>query len=518
VSTPANAPPAPFPREAEASPTSARPAELVSSASGDVLLRGRRLKLAQGFWIGFVICVWALFIVAIPARLNELLRVCAGETCAIGPEQARALEQLGISVGFFAGYTLALEVALALGFSLVGLIIFARRRDERMAIWLSLALVIFGTATPAPLQALERAQPGWLLPVEFLRYLGVVMLLLSTCIFPDGHFVPRWTRRTTLLWALWLLPFYLFGNEMYRQWPWLLRVFFSSLLLAFGTGVLAQFYRYRRALNPVQQQQTKWVLFGLTGAFVGYFGVTLPYVFSQLSATGRAPVVSFDLVSVGIRTVAILLVPATIGIAILRYRLFEIDILINRAFVYGTLTAILAGVYAASMTSLQKFFIALTGQESDAAIVVTTLILTTTFTPVKNWLESIASRRFKETPEPIENFRRFGDEVRTFVELVDPDKITRRLLAEAVGTFNANSGAVYLQRDGEMQLLATSGNWNGDARLSVPLKSEGQEIGRLALGARRNGRGYSDEERARLEEIASLVADAIGLTQADGAS
>jgi hypothetical protein len=96
---------------------------------------------------------------------------------------------------------------------------------------------------------------------------------------------------------------------------------------------------------------------------------------------------------------AVTLVPISAGIAILRYRLYDIDVLINRTFVYGSLVAILAGLYAASIQLFKAIFVALTGDESDAAIVITTLILATTFTPIKNRLEEIAKRRFKEPEE-----------------------------------------------------------------------------------------------------------------------
>jgi hypothetical protein len=90
---------------------------------------------------------------------------------------------------------------------------------------------------------------------------------------------------------------------------------------------------------------------------------------------------------------------AGITVALFRHRLYDIDVLINRTFVYASLVAILAGLYAASIQLFKAIFVAVTGDESDAAIVITTLILATTFTPIKNRLEEIARRHFKEPAE-----------------------------------------------------------------------------------------------------------------------
>ena len=87
--------------------------------------------------------------------------------------------------------------------------------------------------------------------------------------------------------------------------------------------------------------------------------------------------------------------PVAVGIAVLRYRLYDIDVLIGRALVYVPLTAILAGLYAASVALFQRLFTAITGETSDAAIVLTTLILAAIFTPARKTLENAVERRFK---------------------------------------------------------------------------------------------------------------------------
>ena len=96
---------------------------------------------------------------------------------------------------------------------------------------------------------------------------------------------------------------------------------------------------------------------------------------------------------------AAIFVPVAAMIAILRHRLYEIDRIIGRTFVYGALTAILAGLYSAGIQLFTWFFKELTGQSSDGALVLTTLVLATTFTPIKRRLERIAAARLQEPAE-----------------------------------------------------------------------------------------------------------------------
>jgi putative oligomerization/nucleic acid binding protein len=90
--------------------------------------------------------------------------------------------------------------------------------------------------------------------------------------------------------------------------------------------------------------------------------------------------------------IAVTLIPTATGIAILRYRLYEIDIIINRTLVYAALTAVLAGVYTAAVAFFQRLFVAVTGESSDVAIVLTLFVLATVFTPLKNALQANADR------------------------------------------------------------------------------------------------------------------------------
>ena len=136
--------------------------------------------------------------------------------------------------------------------------------------------------------------------------------------------------------------------------------------------------------------------------------------------------------------------PIAAGVAILRYHLFDIDLIINRTLVYVTLTAILAGIYTASVTLMQRRFIAVTGERSDAVFVLTTLVVVVVFTPVKNALQSIVDRRFKEVRDPTAPLAAFVARLQDGLWRLDPDLVVKRLLAVSVDSLAASGGVVAL--------------------------------------------------------------------------
>ena len=138
--------------------------------------------------------------------------------------------------------------------------------------------------------------------------------------------------------------------------------------------------------------------------------------------------------------------PLSVAIAIFRYRLLEVDTIVNRTVFYGTLTAILAGIASGSITLLQKTFVAFTGGKSDIAFVVATLILVSAFEPIKARMRLLVDRRFKEPSDTTPDLRAFGHDVHCFLEMSDPGQIAHRLLEEAARGLQAQSGAVSTRR------------------------------------------------------------------------
>jgi len=211
--------------------------------------------------------------------------------------------------------------------------------------------------------------------------------------------------------------------------------------------------------------------------------------------------------------VAFLLFPLSIGIAILRYRLYDIDIIIRRTLVYVPLTAILAGVFSATIKVTQALFSGLAGAQSEAATVLTTLIVVAAFDPLKGLLQRTVDARFKTGSDPEQRWKDYGKQVKAFAEMSDAEASARLLLEEAAAFFEAKGGAVFLRRAGEMQQVHTLGEWQNAAEVTVPLEHQGVTVGRLLLGDRRNGRPFATGDLALLADNANAVAAAIALRE-----
>jgi hypothetical protein len=150
-------------------------------------------------------------------------------------------------------------------------------------------------------------------------------------------------------------------------------------------GLAALYVRFRRGPGA-ERQQIKWL------AYVGTVLVTG----TILSYAGPESLSGSWLRQVGfaLQVIGLVGLPVAIGIAIFKYRLYEIDLLINRTLVYGALTAMLVAVYVGSIVALQGFLRALTGQESQLAIVASTLVIAALFQPLRRRIQSFIDKRF----------------------------------------------------------------------------------------------------------------------------
>jgi len=399
----------------------------------------------------------------------------------------------------------------------LALIVFLRKRHEPMALFVSFYIMAYGITLAGPLENLGPLFPGildfafhWVQPILLSAPTVWLMILL-----PDGRPVPAWGRWVGLLSvaSLAFLPF-VDAESVSTANTLMAQLMYATWLVLYLLAFAAQAYRYRRVSTPAQREQTRWVVFGLV-VWIGLMVLQgIPYVYLANLPPGT-PEPGWAAASGALWFLTISVVPVTLTIAILRYRLYAIDLIVNRALVYGALTAILAGLYAASISLFQKVFIALTGKKSDVTIVLTTLILASAFTPIKSRLQSIVDRRFRDVHTPLRRLADFAKQVENRIWVVDARLALGKLLEEAVAAFDAVSGEAYLSADGPERAIATQGEWNGETRLNVVLAAEGRELGRIALGPRRNGAAYAPEDTQALSAAAEALTRALVSTAPD---
>src|SRR5215203_5547812 len=362
-------------------------------------LRGRWLLSARVAWVAVAITVLAIILFSIPSSFEHYQSVCtaASEVCAeravdqATPEGVRALGDVGLSLRSYALLNVVVDKVFQLVWFAVGALIFWRRSDDRMALLVSVFLLSFGPVAVDPTAAytLISSQPAWWLPVRSVEIVGLVCSTLFFFLFPGGRFVPHWTRWLAVAFIINDVPDFLFP-QLYSRLPSLETVSYLVFLGGVVSMVWSQIYRFRRVSSPTQRQQTKWVVFGLTLGIAGTFPSQLPV---DLSLVGGDTPLTLLLLKVGF-TLSSMLVPLSIGVAVLRSHLFDIDVLINRTLVYGSLTATLVALYFVGIVVLQRLFVALTSEQSTLAVVASTLLIAALFNPLRRRIQAFIDRRF----------------------------------------------------------------------------------------------------------------------------
>jgi hypothetical protein len=396
-------------------PTTDQPAD--RKPRPPIVLHGYRL-FAQAACVALAALTVVLFFASIPAAYEQLSTVCEAHAGCVYPRlfpaDTKALEGLG-GLGFYAAYHLALAFALALGFWVMGAILFWKSSGKLMALYASITLVTFGTMQADTLHWLAHAHPRLDLPIDFVYFFGNASFFVLFCIFPDGRLVPRWTRWVAVASiTYWLLGSFFPDSSPISPRGWPLVIDASLFLCLIGSLVVAQIYRYRRVSGPDEQQQTKWVVWGFTVYIVILVLVlVIGWVFS-LTRPGIPQVLS-DLVSATVIILSTLLLPLSIGVAILyhprSHSLWDIDLIIKRSLVIGPLATILTVVFELANRLLLPFifhFIPALEDSSSISTVASVVIVVALFKPLQARLEAGVNRLVDRLPGERQQSRRLA--------------------------------------------------------------------------------------------------------------
>jgi hypothetical protein len=351
--------------------------------------------------------------VALVVGLLVLIIAIAGALLRIlGPATPQTFN-IGSPIDFTA------EAVAASTYGVIGIIL-AGRLPRHPVPWIFLGIGLafagvvltwaYGVVALSQTPELPLAREGILLDAAILQPVGLALLVALLVVFPDGHPFDRTAQR-----ILWLVPFtaglIALGILLTPVGMGIFTGLVNPLGLAVPTdigrlltvagvvltvvlaalAVRSMFLRYRAA-DQVQREQIRWFLWagGLAVVLAGGVLVLIAIFPNVLNTPAEAIVlVTFSIGGA--------LVPIACAVAIRRYHLYDIDRLISQTFVYTALVAIVAGVYAGLITALQRISVALTGEETDFSLVITTLVLAVAFEPVKKRLEAYAER-FRDEP------------------------------------------------------------------------------------------------------------------------
>lgn len=327
--------------------------------------------------------------------------------------------------------------------------------------------------------------------------------------------------------------------------PWRFSYIFAALGIFFFIAMMI----YRRFTNPSAEtrQQARIVLWGSLFAF-------LPVAVWMV-----APFLGFPLPwNPGLFLPFLLIFPVAIALAILRYRLWDIDVIINRTLVYGLLIIVMALLYFATIIILQRSFQTLTGESSELAAVVSTLVIVALFVPIRGYVQNFVDRRFYRTKyDAVKTIESFSDSLRDEVDL---EFVLRRLEAVIEETVLPTQISSWLRTGDEFEVYRTQSrdledsfeSQQGDIHISlddplleyfrdspgtvdleqleidieshekmvaygikmvVPLITQGELTGWLGLGQRMSGQKYTSDDQLLLSRLAVQVAPTVRVAQ-----
>lgn len=451
-------------------------------------------------WIVVAVFAVILFAYGIVVEFVTLQTVCPTDSCETGQLPAsglRSLRDLGLPTGFYAGFAVTIDAILAAVYCAVSAAVFWRKSADLMAMFASLTLLVFGTATfPNAMDLLATVRPAWWLPVVVLGSLGSVCMSVFLYTFPDGRFVPRWTMWVALAGITWQILEYLVPGWVSGAWPSRLRILVWSVFLLIA--VFAQAYRYRRVSNVVQQLQTKWVVFGISAALLILLGIMLFLIASHPVPSSSRSLAAL-LIGSAVYSLGMLLIPLSIGVAILRFRLWDIDLIINRTLVYATLTAGVVGLYVLVVGSIG---VILQVQGNLLISVLAAGLVAVLFQPVRQKLQHAVNHlMYGKRDEPYAVLSRLGQRLESTLA---PDEVLPAVTTTVREALKLPYAGVQLRRREGFESAAAVGDPVDDT-LRLPLIYGGETVGLLVLGRRAGEESFSPEEVRLFEDLAHQI-------------
>ena len=457
------------------------------------------LNLARLFQVVVICLTIGLFMISIPINYERLSGACQTGPCAPGeltPATVQALKDLGLKPDTLIKITMDLDILFAVIYTTSAVIIFIRKPNDLLTIFVTIMLVTFGVATFSnEIQGLSLVFPQWSWLTKTIEMIGNFAIVVFFFVFPTGRFVPRRSEWIVVAWILFQLPRYYFPDSSInlRNWnPILYNALFIAGLLS---GLFSQVVRYWRVSNPTERLQTKWVVFG-TAIGVGGYIITRLLTLLLPDPTGRDLLV--NLVLFFTSTLLMLLLPISISIAVLRYRLWDINPIINRALVYGALSASTIAFYIFAVGFFSNYF-----QQRQANFILSFLatgVIAFLFEPLRERLQRGVNRlMYGERDDPATVLTRLSQRIDSAIA---PDSVLPTIVETLTQTLRLPHAAITLyEKDGAPHVISSLGRPPSEL-IQLPLTYQAEHVGELILAPRSEGESFSTADMNLLNIIA----------------
>jgi signal transduction histidine kinase len=402
-------------------------------------------------------------------------------------EADKVLAALGAAASLF-----SVLLSLALSY-----LLFRHRFDKPLPIALSIYLLIYGVVMAGPLESWAFY---WLDSADFIVALQGILLGIPTfalfALFPDGRFRPTWMRWVFLLSIPWGFSFLFvptLNDENFTRYPLLFGGMAAGFILTMMLGIYAQVYRYRNVSTPEQRQQTKWAIFGFS-LWIAYMLISsVPYFY--LTGLGPDEQVPWwtGLSELG-WWLSLNIIPITLTIATLRFRLWNVDQVINRTLVYTALTASVVALYALLVGGLGLLF---RSSGRPWMPLLATGLAAVLFQPMRTRMQGFVNRMmYGERDDPSAVLAKLGDRLE---KTLAPENTLTAIVQTIAQTLKLPYAAIEWGESGETVTSYGLPQENVD---DFPLRYQGELVGRLRVAPRARGEPLSEKDHQLLENVA----------------
>lgn len=484
------------------------------------------LVMMQALCVIVAITVVAMYIAGIPVHIRRLTRPTTvpinaeyvAARAAWGapvdswkaPDTAyqEALEELGWTMSERANFLVGIELLVGLSLFAAAIVIFVRRPNDWVALLVALLFVSYGSTEIDFTATLETQSMAWFWTANAVQALGEFISLIVFYVFPDGRFVPRWTRYSAALYGallvVWFFVPWLAFNPVYgftfdRTPP-------QSTILIVGwhlLGLYTLMYRYRRVTDLTMHRQMQWVLAGLgTGMVVGAVRYSVQALVEQFNLL-HTPIqlVIYDLTLRPIQWIVLDVVLLCFAVAVLRHQLWDIKVVVKQTLVYGSLSVAVVCLYGTIVGILSAFF----NIHNDWFwSMISTGVIAVLLHPMRDRLQRSVDVLI------------YGDEQLAYRELeqlnvqlkntMSPKDMARAVVTTMTRALRIPYAAVSL--GGTDVPVAEAGTTVSHSD-SIHLTVDGQTIGKIIVGLPADRLALTDRERHLLRQLAHQLASVL---------
>ncbi|HEX2910973.1 MAG TPA: GAF domain-containing sensor histidine kinase [Chloroflexia bacterium] len=460
----------------------------------------RWLFPARLVWLISVALEIITYLASIPNYYRVTTTLCDGPNCLQGEldlASLQALTAIGVSPESYALFTLVVRTGPVVLLWLLAGVLFWRKSDDILVLMIGLMLVTYNNFSVGPVELLFYTRSWLSYPAAYIMALAFVAVTIVFGLFPGERFVPGWLGWLVLpgdALVVLLIGLELALDPSNRDWLEVILGLVTMLVLVLLLG--GQVYRFFKISDRVQHQQVKWVSYSLlimmaVDFLVGTLNTAVPalaalqnnYLYNSLVDTFRL-------------TLSLVL-PVALIVAITRYRLWDIDLLINRTLVFTILSAGVIGFYALFVSGFELLF-----QTSGFSFLVSLLatgLITLLFQPIRLRVQRAINRlTYGEQDDPYLVLSQLGQRLEGAAE---PKTLLLTIVQTISATFRTPYVSLSLKQGEMLETVAEYGQANGQA-FKLPLLYQGEKIGELSFAPRSPGEIYSPRDWRLLEDLA----------------